>query len=77
MHARHFSGVYIDDRIWITDPPASSFPACIAVKSAELQGAACGSQYLALARRAVMVDNKNIARLEVLLELALLCREFL
>lgn len=74
MHARTSSGVYMDDRIWTTDPPASSFPACIAVKTAELQGAAYGTAYLKLARRAVMVDGKNIARFQVLLDLAsLLC----
>jgi putative protein-disulfide isomerase len=70
MHARHVSGVFIDDGIWITDPPASSFPACIAVKSAALQSAAWGARYLFLARRAVMTERRNIARLEVLLSLA-------
>ena len=38
LHAKHVSGAVIDDRLWIIDPPASSFPACIAVKAAELQG---------------------------------------
>jgi len=70
MHARHMSGVDIDDRIWITDPPASSFPACIAVKSAGLQSSTWGARFLGLARRAVMTERKNIARREVLLELA-------
>jgi predicted DsbA family dithiol-disulfide isomerase len=70
MHARALTGVPIDDRIWVSDPPASSFPACIAVKTAELQGALYGERYLAIARRAVMTENKNIARAEVLLDLA-------
>jgi predicted DsbA family dithiol-disulfide isomerase len=70
LHARHVSGVYIEDRIWVADPPASSFPACIAVKSAQLQSAVWGARYLALARKAVMAEGRNIARLDVLTSLA-------
>lgn len=70
LHARNTTGVFMNDRIWITDPPASSFPACIAVKSAELQSAEYGVRYLDLARTAVMVNQRNIARLPVLLDLA-------
>jgi predicted DsbA family dithiol-disulfide isomerase len=70
MHAKYVSGVDIDNRIWITDPPASSFPACIAVKSAELQSKEAGVRYLDLLREAVMLKVRNIARMGVLLELA-------
>jgi len=70
MHARHVSGVDIDSRIWIADPPSSSFPACIAVKSAQLQSPAFGEQYLHLARQAVMQQGRNIARTEALTDLA-------
>ncbi|MBS1606888.1 MAG: DsbA family protein [Bacteroidetes bacterium] len=70
MHAKYVSGVDIDDRIWITDPPASSFPACIAVKSAEQQSKAFGEKYLCLARQAVMQHSLNIARTSVLTDLA-------
>ncbi|MBS1664586.1 MAG: DsbA family protein [Bacteroidetes bacterium] len=70
MHAKHVSGVDIDNQIWITDPPASSFPACIAVKSAGLQSAELGAAYLYLARKAVMQDGVNIARTEALISLA-------
>ncbi|HWB94370.1 MAG TPA: DsbA family protein, partial [Puia sp.] len=45
-------------------------PACIAVKSAELQSAEYGARYLSLARKAVMVESKNIARLQTLFDLA-------
>ena len=34
------SGMPVDARIWLSDPPASSHPACIAVKAAAEQGAA-------------------------------------
>jgi putative protein-disulfide isomerase len=70
MHARAISGAVIDDRIWITDPPASSFPACIAVKCAELQSSAMGAQLLNLIQEAVMVKNLNIAKTSVLEDIA-------
>lgn len=70
LQAKHVSGVGLNDRIWITDPPASSFPACIAVKSAGLQSKKAGALYLRLVREAVMLESRNIARTEVLLQLA-------
>jgi putative protein-disulfide isomerase len=68
--AQHLSGVPLDDRIWVVDPPASSYPACLAVKAAELQSAAAADLYLRRLREAVMTERRNIARREVLLELA-------
>lgn len=70
MHARAVSGVEINDRIWITDPPASSFPACIAVKCADLQSPLLTANFLHLLQEAVMVKNLNIAKREVLLDCA-------
>ncbi|HTI92699.1 MAG TPA: DsbA family protein [Puia sp.] len=70
MHARETSGVYIDDSIWVTDPPASSFPACIAVKSVELQSHKMAAVYLSMVQEAVMTKRMNIALTAVLLELA-------
>lgn len=70
MHARHVSGTSIEERLWIIDPPASSFPACIAVKSAELQSRAFGTVYLGMVREAAMLQCKNVARTEVLMDLA-------
>lgn len=70
LHAKHVSGADIDDRIWITDPPASSFPACIAVKSAGVQDAKFEGLYLHLAWQAVMQNGRNISRTDTLLELA-------
>jgi putative protein-disulfide isomerase len=71
MHARVMSGAAIDDRIWVTDPPASSFPACIAVKCAELQSAATGAGYFYLLQEAVMAKSLNIAKTDILLALAM------
>ena len=60
----------INDRIWLNDPPASSYPDCIAVKCAALQSAEAEEVYLRALREAVMVEGKNIAKQEVLLEVA-------
>ena len=57
-------------RIWVTDPPASSYPACIAVKCAEIQSAVAGRHYLHFVRKAVMEHGLNISRHEVLHQVA-------
>jgi putative protein-disulfide isomerase len=62
--------VPIAHRIWVDDPPASSYPACIAVKCAELQSAEVGKLYLYFVRKAVMLYGLNIARQDVLLQVA-------
>jgi putative protein-disulfide isomerase len=66
---RHLTGMPIDEMIWIQDPPASSYPACVAVKAAGRQGAAIEEAYLRRLREAVMLERRNIARREVLEEL--------
>jgi putative protein-disulfide isomerase len=68
--AQHLSGMAVDDRIWVEDPPGSSYPACLAVKAAELQSADAADLYLVRVRQAVMTERRNIARREVLLEVA-------
>ena len=64
------SGMPIEPRIWHDDPPASSYPACLAVKAAELQGCTVGDRYLRRVREAVMLERRNVGRREVLLGLA-------
>jgi putative protein-disulfide isomerase len=64
------SGMKIYDKIWVEDPPASSYPACIAVKCAALQSAEAGIKYLRMVREAVMLHGKNIAKQEVLTKVA-------
>jgi predicted DsbA family dithiol-disulfide isomerase len=64
------SGMKIYDKIWVEDPPASSYPACIAVKCAELQSQIAGVKYLRMVREAVMLQGKNIARQDVLTGIA-------
>lgn len=63
------TGAAIDPGIWHIDPPASSYPASVAVKAAALQGEQAGERYLGLVREAVMVRRLNVARREVLLQL--------
>jgi predicted DsbA family dithiol-disulfide isomerase len=70
LQAKQMAGIYLNDRIWFTDPPASSYPACAAVKCAALQSAVAEELYLYKVREAVMTKEKNIAKREVLLALA-------
>lgn len=70
MQARQLSGATFNDRIWFTDPPASSYPACVAVKCAARQSPEAEDAYLYALREAVMTQQKNIARKDILLETA-------
>jgi predicted DsbA family dithiol-disulfide isomerase len=66
FQVRAISGMPLNEAIWHKDPPASSYPACIAVKAAQQQGAEAGEQYLRRVREAVMVEEQNIVHQEVL-----------
>lgn len=70
MHAQQVSGMPMNTLIWMRDPPASSYPACIAVKCATLQSDKCGERYLRLLREALMLREKNISKQNVLIEIA-------
>ena len=70
MEAAHLSGMPIQNKIWVLNPPASSYPACIAVKCAEEQAFAAGESYLRLLREAIMMRGQNISSQAVLIELA-------
>lgn len=70
MHAQYVSGMPMDANIWMRDAPASSYPACIAFKNASMQSDAAGKRYLRLLREAVMIRGENIARENVLTEIA-------
>src|SRR4051812_29789560 len=58
MEAAKVSGMPIYDRIWVEDPPASSYPACIAVKSVQLQSTTAAARYLRMLREAAMMQGK-------------------
>lgn len=70
MQASQVSGQPMNDRIWFLDPPASSYPACLAVKCAGIQSGEAAHLYLYAIRSAIMKDGKNIAKKTVLLETA-------
>lgn len=70
MEAKHLSGMPMEDKVWYNDPPASSYPACISVKCAGLQSPAAAEMYLRRLREAIMLHGRNIAKTEVLLEVA-------
>lgn len=70
MHAQQLSGMPIQHTIWMKDAPASSYPACMAVKAVELQSIKLGERYLRMLREAVMIQGRNIAKRHVLVEVA-------
>ncbi len=70
MQAGQIAGKAIAHHIWIKDPPASSYPACIAVKCAQLQSAKIGEVMLYKLREACMGSGRNIAKDTVLMEIA-------
>src|SRR5690606_17580057 len=70
MHAQQLSGMPIQPDIWMRDPPASSYPACMAVKCAGLQSADAGEVFLRCLREAIMIRSANITNKEVLLIIA-------
>jgi predicted DsbA family dithiol-disulfide isomerase len=70
MEASRIAGVPIHERIWMENPPESSYPSCIAVKCAELQSSDAAEEYLRCLREAVMLQGRNIAKTEVLIELS-------
>lgn len=70
MEVHHRTGIPLHDRIWMTDPPASSYPACIAVKSAGLQGEEYEHLMLHILREEIMLKGRNIAKTAVLLDAA-------
>jgi len=63
-------GMPVDTSVWHTNPPRSSYPACIAYEAAEVQGTELAHQYLRRLREALAFDARNIGDREVLVDLA-------
>jgi predicted DsbA family dithiol-disulfide isomerase len=63
-------GMPVDADIWLTNPPRSSYPACIAYEAAELQGTDAANRYLRRLREAIATERQNIGDREVLTDLA-------
>ena len=70
MHAGQIAVRPIQHQLWHLDPPVSSYPACIAVKCAQLQWPAFGFQMQAALQTACMEEGNNIARRDVLFNVA-------
>lgn len=70
MDASRRTGAVINDAIWTQDPPSSSYPACVAVKTAGLQSDTAAEIYLFAVMEAVMVQARDISKKEILLDIA-------
>lgn len=68
--AQSETGMSINDEVWENDPPSSSYPSCLAVKTAGLQSAYAEEKMLQQLRDAVMVHGLNIAKEQVLADVA-------
>jgi putative protein-disulfide isomerase len=60
----------IDGDVWLEDPLSSSYPPCIAVKAAEIQGPVKAANFLRRVREMVFLEKKNITRWEHLKQAA-------
>jgi predicted DsbA family dithiol-disulfide isomerase len=63
------TGMPVAERIWNDDPPASSYPAGLAVAAAALQGPDAAASLLRRLREALFLGGRNIARPEVLVDM--------
>jgi len=70
MEAKYITGAEVDDSIWVTDPPSSSLPACIAAKTAGLQSKELEEVMLFALRDAAMKRGMNISKEAVLIKVA-------
>jgi putative protein-disulfide isomerase len=70
MHASRVSNVFIDHNLWFRDPPVSSYPACIAFKSVQLQSNDYAVEYLNLLWEYCMVQGINTSKQEELIKIA-------
>lgn len=66
LDAGERSGMPVDPRIWLEGPPASSFPACLAVKAASEQGDP--GPYLRRLREGLMCGRRKLDTTEALVE---------
>lgn len=70
MEASHLTATPLNTKLWIDNPPASSYLSCIAVKAAALQSPAAEEIFFRAAQKAVMQNARNIAYASTLLQIA-------
>lgn len=70
MYASQVTHTRMQYRIWAEDPPSSSFPPSLAVKTAGLQSPGAAEHFLYSIRKALMEEGMNVSRESVLLQLA-------
>ena len=70
LSASERHGMPVSGKLWLSDPPRSTFPANIAYHAAKLQSEEKAEKFLRRMREAAAAEDKNISRLEVLVELA-------
>lgn len=68
-----YSRMPMSGDVWLEDPLTSSYPPSIAFKAAQRQGEAAAEQFLRKIREIVFLENKNIAKEEVLVSAAEQC----
>lgn len=66
LAAAERSGMPVDPRLWLDDPPRSSYPACIAVKAAAEQGDP--GQYLRRLREGFMCRRRKLDTTDALMQ---------
>ena len=71
LNAAAESGQPVDARLWLRDAPASSHPACIAVKAVAEQGDP--GRYMRRVQEAVFAEGRRMDRAEALLDAAREC----
>jgi predicted DsbA family dithiol-disulfide isomerase len=62
------SGMPVDLRLWLEGAPASTYPACLAVKAASEQGAEPAARYLRRLREGFAVRGRKLDATEALVE---------
>lgn len=70
IHCGVVTGMPVQPTIWVHDPPHSSWPACLAVRTAGLQSPSAADLYLRRLRESVMAEGQNIGRDDVLVAIA-------
>ncbi|HEV8152715.1 MAG TPA: DsbA family protein [Solirubrobacteraceae bacterium] len=68
MDAAEASTMPVDPRLWLDHPPASSYPACLAVKAATEQG--LDGPYLRVVREGLMARRQKLDGSEALTDVA-------